>query len=86
MALQRIMITFNPDGTLDFAVTYAHDDHEVANPGTKTRTTTAARMAAEGLRDALAGLETGSLVWGGFGTNMKVSRDTIVIDRREKAA
>jgi hypothetical protein len=85
--LQRLVITFKPDATLEFAVTYAHgEDGEPPSPGTKKRTTTAARMAAQGLRDALAHLEQGALVWGGFGTNMKVSRDMIVVNRKEKAA
>jgi len=85
--LQRLIITFKPDATLELAVTYAHGEaDEPASPGTRKRTTSAARMAAHGLRDALAHLEQGTLVWGGFGTNMKVSRDTIVVDRKEKAA
>ena len=85
--LKRLVVTFQPDATLEFAVTYAHGEaDEPANPGTKKRTTSAARMAAHGLRDALAHLEQGTLVWGGFGTNMKVSRDTIVVNRKEEAA
>jgi hypothetical protein len=85
--LRRVVVEFKPDATLEFAVTYAHGEaDEPPNPGTKKRTTSAARMAAHGLRDALAHLEQGALVWGGFGTNMKVSRDTIVVNRREKAA
>jgi hypothetical protein len=85
--LRKLTVTFQPDATLEFAVTYAHGElDEPPNPGTKKRTTSAARMAAHGLRDALAHLEQGTLVWGGFGTNMKVSRDTIVANRKEKAA
>jgi len=85
--LQKIAVEFKPDATLEFAVTYAHGEaDEPANPGTKKRTTTAARMAAHGLRDALAHLEQGALVWGGFGTNMKVSKDLIVVNRKEQAA
>jgi hypothetical protein len=85
--LRKLTITFQPDATLEFAVTYAHGEaDEPPSPGTKKRTTSAARMAAHGLRNALAHLERGALVWGGFGTNMKVSRDTIVVNRKEKAA
>jgi len=85
--LRELTVTFQPDATLEFAVTYAHGEaDEPPNPGTKKRTTSAARMAAHGLRDALAHLEQGDLVWGGFGTNMKVSRDTLVANRKEKAA
>ena len=87
--LQKIAVEFKPDATLEFAVTYAHGEaDEPASPGTKKRTTSTARMAAHGLRDALAHLEQGEakLVWGGFGTNMKVSRDTIVVNRKERAA
>jgi len=85
--LRELTVTFQPDATLEFAVTYAHGEaDEPPNPGTKKRTTSAARMAAHGLRDALAHLEQGDLVWGGFGTNMKVSRDTILVNRKEKAA
>jgi alanine racemase len=88
MTLQRLIVTFNPDGTTEISVTYTHpaEADEPPNPGTKKRTTSAARMAAHGLRDALAHLEQGDLVWGGFGTNMKVSRDTLVVNRKEKAA
>jgi hypothetical protein len=85
--LRRVVVEFKPDATLEFAITYTHGElDEPASPGTKKRTTSAARMAARGLRDALAHLERGALVWGGFGTNMKVSRDTIVVSRKEKAA
>ena len=89
--LRKLAVTFKPDATLEFAVTYAHGEAgEPATPGTKKRTTSAARMAAHGLRDALAHLDSSAseakLVWGGFGTNMKVSRDTIVVERKEEAA
>jgi hypothetical protein len=81
MTLQRVVITFKPDATLEFAVTYAHGEaDEPPNSGTKKRTTSAARLAAHGLRDALAHLEQDALVWGGFGTNMNVSRDTIIVE------
>jgi hypothetical protein len=85
--LQRLIITFKPDATLEFAVTYAHGEaEEPPNPGTKKRTTSAARMAAHGLRLALEGLDKGTPIWGGFATNTRTSRDTIIVDREESAA
>jgi hypothetical protein len=82
--LCEIKVSFAHEGIM-ICVTYGHTN-EPPQPGTKKRTTSTARMAAHGLRDALAHLEQGDLVWGGFGTNMKVSRDTLVVNRKEKAA
>lgn len=79
--LRSIRITFNREG-IEYAVTYQHGD-QVATPGTKKRTTTAARVAAEGLRRALEVLGRGQIQWGGFGTNEKVSTDRVIIDRKE---
>ncbi len=85
--LRKLTVTFQPDATLEFAITYAHGEAgEPARPGTKKRTTSAARMAAHGLRDALAHLEQGALVWGGFGTNTRESEDRIIVERKENAA
>jgi hypothetical protein len=83
--LTRIVATFRPDA-IEYAVTYSHRDHVEANPGTKTRTTTATRMARKGLEAALEGLGSGLVVWGGFGTNTRVSKDTLIVDRKEYAA
>jgi hypothetical protein len=85
--LQKIAVEFKPDATLEFAVTYAHGDlDEPPNPGTKKRTTNAARMAAYGLQRALEGLDKGAPIWGGFATNTRTSRDLIMVDRKEHAA
>ncbi len=78
-ALRSVTVTFTPEG-LEYAVTYAHEG-EPPNPGTKTRTTTAARMARRGLEVALEGLAAGAPAWGGFGTNTKVSRDVVMVER-----
>jgi len=87
MQLQKIAVEFKPDATLEFAVTYAHGEaDEPPNPGTKTRTRSATRMAAYGLRRALEGLDKGTPIWGGFATNTRTSRDTIIVDREESAA
>jgi len=88
LELASLVLTFKPDGTTEISVTYTHDESEVANPGTKTRTTTAAKMAAHGLRLALEGLEDAKRVpiWGGFATDTRTSKDMIMVDRRESAA
>ena len=89
MTLQRLIVTFKPDGTTEISVTYTHseaDDAALANPGTKTRTRSATRMAAYGLQRALEGLDKGTPIWGGFATNTRTSRDTIIVDREESAA
>ncbi len=49
-------------------------------PDTKKKTATAARMARKGLEAALEALGSGPVVWGGFGTNMQVTKDTIIVD------
>jgi hypothetical protein len=82
--LKRVTVTFTPEG-IELAVGYDHD-HEPANPGTRGRTTTAARMASAGLRRALEHLNRGTPVWTGFGTDTRQSTDTIVIERGEEQA
>ena len=64
------------------SVTYAHSQ-EQPTPGTKKRTATAARMACKGLEAALEALGSGQVTWGGFGTDTRISRDTIIADRKE---
>jgi hypothetical protein len=54
--LQRLTVTFNPEGT-EYAIVYSHAD-ELPRPGTKTRTTRAARMARKALETALEGWVT----------------------------
>jgi hypothetical protein len=86
--LREIRVTF--DREIEISITYAHrdDDHDaVANPGTKTRTTAAARMARKGLEVALEGLDRGVPIWGGFATDTRVTRDAILLAAsKEKAA
>ncbi len=77
--LRRLTVTFKPEG-IEYAVLYAHTN-ELPTPGTKTRTTKAATMARTGLETALAGLD-GEVVWGGFGTDTRTSRDMVVVDRK----
>lgn len=81
--LRQIMITFDRD--VEIAITFAHEEG-LASPGTKRRTTTATRMARAGLEQALKGLDRGLPVWGGFGTNERVSTDRLVVDRRGENA
>jgi hypothetical protein len=78
--LKRLAVTFTEEG-VEFAVRYSHDDGEVPNPGTKGRTTTAARLARKGLEAALEGLDKGAWRWGGFGTNTRESEDRIISER-----
>ena len=83
--LRSITVTFSREGNTEFAVTYAHA-HELPSPGTKRRTATATEMARKGLEAALEALGSGPVVWGGFGTDTRVSKDTIIVDRKEQVA
>jgi hypothetical protein len=70
--LRRVVVTFSAD-EMEISATYAHHE-ELPNPGTKTRTATAARMAAAGLQRALEGLGTDvAAYWGGFETDTRIS-------------
>ena len=80
--LRAIGVTFTREG-IEFAVTYAHDGEQPV-PGTKARTARAATMACKGLEAALEALGSGPVVWGGFGTDTRVSKDTIIADRKER--
>ena len=82
--VEKIVVTFT-GGAIEYSVTY-HHDAEPANPGTKRRTTTAARMARKGLELALAKLDSGAVLWGGFGTDTRQSTDQIIAERKENAA
>lgn len=84
--LREISVTFTVEG-IEISTTYTHQD-QIPNPGTKTRTRAATRMAAYGLRRALEGLGDAKRapVWGGFATDIRRSKDTIMIDREESAA
>ena len=82
--LRSIRVTFTHEG-IEFAVTYAHDG-EPPTAGTKRRTSTAERMARTGLEAALEALSSGQVAWGEFGTDTRVSKDTIIVDRKEHAA
>ena len=77
--LTRVTVTFTRDG-IEYHVTYAHTA-EPPNPGTKTRTSKATRMARRGLELALEGLGSGPVRWGGFGTDNRKSTDTIITER-----
>jgi hypothetical protein len=83
--LQRVAATFLEDGSVEVAISYHHTD-DPPTPGTKGRTTTAARMAREGLEAALEGLSNGGVVWVGFGTNTRESTDHVIVERREEQA
>jgi hypothetical protein len=84
--VKSVTATFTPEG-IEFAVLYSHEG-EPPTPGSKTRTSKAARMARMGLETALKGLDD-DLIWTGFATDTRTSRDTIMVDRKprkEKAA
>lgn len=74
--LSRITVTFGAEGT-EYTVTYTHS-HEQLTPGSKRCTPSAAAMARMGLEAALGTLGSGPVMWGGFGTDTRVSKDTIV--------
>jgi hypothetical protein len=79
-SISRVTVTFVPDGSLEVDVTYTHE--EVLTPGSKRRTTSAARMASMALERAQEHLRSGRVIWGGFGTNMRTSTDRILIDKK----
>ena len=83
--LRSITVTFSREGDTEISVAYAHA-HELPAPGTKKRTATATEMARKGLEAALEDLGSGPVVWGGFGTDTRVSRDVVLVDRKEHAA
>ncbi len=79
--LKRLTITFNPKG-VEYAVLYRHTE-EPPTPGTKKRTGAAASMARAALETALEGL-TGEVLWGGFGTDTRTSRDVVMVECRPR--
>ena len=81
--LRRITITFDSKGDVELDVNYEHSG-EMPTPGSKGRIRSAATLAREGLRYALEELDNGRLLWGGYGTNTKVSTDKIIVDGRSK--
>jgi hypothetical protein len=84
--LQRVAATFREDGSVEVAISYLHSDEQQLTPGTKRRTVRAARMAAAGLCAALAELDRGEPLWGGFGTNTRESTDRVLVERKEQAS
>ncbi len=54
--LQSVLVRFEREG-VEIAVSYSHCEPAQPNPGTKTRTRRAARMARAGLQAALEGLD-----------------------------
>jgi hypothetical protein len=86
--IRRMIVTFNRD-EVEISITYSHDSSEAtATPGSKKRTTTAARMARKGLEHALEGLDAAgeAVVWGGFATDTSLTTDVVVLDRKKRAA
>jgi hypothetical protein len=82
--LRSITVIFDGEG-IEYAVNYQHRG-EPPSPGSKARTTTAARMARRGLELALEKLGSGAVMWGGFATNTRESEDRIIVERKENAA
>ena len=80
--VERVTVAFTPEGAIEYSVTYTHTD-ETPNPGTKQRITEASRMAAEGLRHALEGLDKGALLWGGFAQGRAEATDKIIVEGKE---
>ena len=78
--LKSVRVDFHQEG-LEVSVGYTHAD-PIPNPGTKTRTTTAARMAAAGLQRALEALGTGPGQWGGFATDTRTSTDRLLFENK----
>ena len=76
--LQSVLVRFEREG-VEIAVSYSHREPAQPNPGTKTRTRRAARMARAGLQAALEGLDRGDALWGGFGTNVNESTDRVLV-------
>ena len=83
--LREIYVAFTAEGIM-ISITYGHANELDHAPGTKTRTRAATRMAAHGLRRALERLDKGTPIWGGFATDTRTSKDTIMVDREESAA
>ena len=82
-----MVVSFAPDGSIEFAVSYSHSGgdllthaQEIPSPGSKRRTTSAARMASKALRVAPEGLDKGEAISTGFATDTITSTDTIVVD------
>ncbi len=76
--LQSVLVRFEREG-VEIAVSYSHREPGQPNPGTKTRTRRAARMARAGLQAALEGLDRGDVLWGGYGTNTHESTDRVLV-------
>ena len=82
MTLQRLIISFKPEG-VEIRTLYRSKDGP--NPGTKTRLRVMADLARSGLRDALEALENGAECVGTSG--YEVREDTISADvARKKGA
>ena len=76
--LQSVLVRFEWEG-VELSVTYGHAETGQHNPGTKTRTRRAARMARAGLQAALEGLDRGDALWGGYGTDTRESTDRVLV-------
>ena len=76
--LQSVLVRFEREG-VEIAVSYSHREPAQPNPGTKTRTRRAARMARAGLQAALEGLDRGDALWGGYGTNTRETTDRFLV-------
>ncbi len=76
--LQSVLVRFEREG-VEIAVSYSHLETGQPNPGTKTRTRRASRMARAGLQVALDGLDRGDALWGGYGTDTHESTDRVLV-------
>lgn len=81
MALQRLVITFKPDG-LEVRVLYRSKNG--LNPGTKARRREVEDLAREGLRQALASLAGDAELVGCSGFSQR--EDVLLVDTTEGSA
>jgi hypothetical protein len=89
-AINSVLVRFTREGC-EISVSYTDDGVKSAKgqisdpaPGTKSRTTSASRMARAGLQYALQYLDKaqpGDVVWGGFSAGTQVATDNILVDR-----
>jgi hypothetical protein len=104
-AVNAVLVRFTREGC-EFEISYTADDGVKSAkgkgqnfdptksdpaPGSKSRTTTATRMASKALEAALQYLYKSEraeldVVWGGYATNTLESTDCILIDKKRKGA
>jgi hypothetical protein len=80
-SISRITVSFGSRG-VEIDVTYTHDVLEVVEmPGSKGRTSQAARLASMALERTQDHLRTGRPLWGGYATNLRTTTDRLLVDK-----